>query len=118
MRRRSFDDEGENLFSQATPLELPSLEKAQLSNKSTFLLDSKETLGLVAKVNKSIMEKIIKGEAPNYSLSKFLNEVTRTVSLSMTSYVNIIEIESKELEATETPHTINIIQKNSRPLTG
>lgn len=110
-KKTRFDDEGCNLFTQATPLELPTFDKAQLTNKSTFLIDSKETLGLVAKVNKSIIEKVVKGESPNYSLSKFLNEITRTLALSMNSYINLIEIESKEVGSNDIPRVINITQK-------
>lgn len=114
MSRRSKQptDLGNNLFSQATPLELPSLEQAQLTNKGTFLEDSKQTLALVAKVNKSIVEKVTKGESPNYSLSKFLNEVTKTLTLSMNSYMTLLEIESKKIDSSDAPRTIHIIQKN------
>lgn len=109
--KNHYNDNEPNLFSNPTPLELPSLERAQLTNKLTFLEDSKETLGLVAKVNKTIVEKVVRGESPNYSLSKFLNEVTRTLSLSMTSYISLLDIESKQIESNDIPRVINITQK-------
>lgn len=106
MRRRKFQDEGPSLFDDASPLILPDYPPDTLTSTDTFVRDSKETLGYVAKINNLLVQKIAKGEQPNYALLKALNDLTRSTTLAMSSYEGIIKLEDRDTN--KLPSAVNI----------
>lgn len=100
-RRRKVEDDGRSLFDE--PLELPTYPQEELTNTDTFVLDAKETTGLIMKINKRLIEKVAGGDSPNYSLSKYLNDMTRNINLSVASYAKLLEIENAKNEIDEDP---------------
>lgn len=106
MRRRPLEDDGRSLFDDITPLKLPKIPRADLSNPENFLQDSRETLGYIAKINKTLVEKIAQGEQPNYPLLKALTELTRATVQSITSYDGIIKIDTRDTN--NPPSEVNI----------
>lgn len=97
-RRQQSVDNGRSLFDE--PLHLPQYPQEELVSCDSFLLDAKLTSGLIMKVNKRLMQSIADGGQPNYSLSRYLNDLTRNINLSIASYAKLMEIENNKNEAT------------------
>lgn len=106
-RRKVSSDDGRTLFDACTPLQVPEYPKEELTNYTNFISDAKEVSGLIMKINKSLIQKIANGESPNFHLSQFINEMSKSINASVTSYYKLVELETN-VKDDGTAKSINI----------